>query len=401
MTRILLFSFLLSLWGCESAPPPAAETESAVQTTETNAPTEPGVVELSPRAHARANLQIAEVLAESAPDRMTVNGTVALNEDRTARIGALVEGIVVECCKSVGTFVRKGESLAVLHSHETHELLAQFRQAKAELAARRAEGELAEKNYRRASRLHELKAGPLAAVERTEAELARAEEAIVAAEAALDGARAHFEYLGVEPPAADAPVPDHLVVHVRAPFDGTVVERMIAPGAVVQASAELYTVSQLGGVWVQARVPEQQLGRVRPGMPVTVRSRAYPERAFDGRVSRIESTLDPETRLAEVRCVVANPGAALKTGMYVSVDLLSAESRQSVTVPVSAVQSGENGPSVFLPAGERRYRRRDVRLGAERDGRVEILEGLSPGDRVVTQGAFLLHGESMRGDLAE
>jgi len=400
MTLILLLSLLLSLWACESAPPPA-ETESPAQTTETNTPAEPGVVELSPRAHARANLQIAPVSAENTPDRMTVNGTVALNEDRTARIGALVEGIVVECCKSVGTFVRKGESLAVLHSHETHELLAQFRQAKAQLAARRAEGELAEKNYRRASRLHELKAGPLAAVERTAAERARAAEAIVAAEAALDGARAHFEYLGVEPPAADAPVPDHLVVHVRAPFDGTVVERGIAPGAVVQASTELYTVSQLGGVWVQARVPEQQLGRVRPGMPGAIRSRAYPGRSFDGRVSRIESTLDPETRLAEVRCVVANPGAALKTGMYVSVDLLSSQSRQSVTVPVSAVQSGRNGPSVFLPAGERRYRRRDVRLGAERDGRVEILEGLAPGDRVVTQGAFLLHGESMRGDLAE
>jgi len=396
MTRLVVGFLLLASWACDGPAPPAP-----AEPAESESHGEPGIVELSERAHARANLEIVLVTLEKTPDRLTVNGTVALNEDRTAHIGALVEGVVVECCKSVGTFVRKDESLAVLHSHQTHELLSQYRQAQAELDARRAEADLADKAFRRASRLHELKAGPLSAVEQSNAALARAENSVTSAEAVLAGARAHFEYLGVEPPDADAPVPDHLVVNVRAPFDGTVVDRSIAPGAVVQAATELYTVSNLGSVWVKARVPEEQLGRVRPGMPVTVRSRAYPAREFSGRVARIESALDPATRLAEVRCDVPNPGVALKSGMYVEVDLLSTSSRERLTVPATAIRSGDDGPSVFMPEGARRFRRQNVQLGEESEGRVEILGGLAAGDRVVARGGFLLHGESMRGDLAE
>jgi len=404
MVRSVVCFVLAMAFACGGPAPKeleVAQPADAQSAADSEPSLEPGVVELSERALSRGDLEIVPVNLERTSDVFTVNGTVELNEDRTAHIGALVEGIVVECCKSVGSFVRKGESMAVLHSHQTHELLSQFRQAQAELEARRSEADLAEKAFRRASRLHELKAGPLAAVEQTETALARAEKSVVAAEAELDGARAHFEYLDVEPPDADAPVPDHLVVHVRAPFDGTVVDRAIAPGAVVQVSTELYTVSDLGSVWIQARVPEEQLGRVRPGMPVAVRSRAYPDRTFSGRVSRIESALDPATRLAEVRCSVPNPGAALKSGMYVEVDMVSTSSRERLTVPLGAVQSGDHGPSVFVPESARRFRERTVRLGEEFGGRVEILEGLVDGERVVVEGSFLLHAESMRGELAE
>ena len=404
------YSFFLSLAlatftvGCgESAPEashaaPAAREEAHEDDHDDGH--EDGVVSLSEQALARVDLEIVEALREEVSSTIEVNGRVALDEDLTMRVSSFVEGIVRECCKSVGSYVKAGESLAVLHSHQTHELLAAFRTAQAELEARRGELDYARQARDRASRLHELKAGPLADVQRADAALTRAERAVTAAEAELTGKRAHFEYLGVEAPREGEPVPDHLEVRVSSPRAGTVVERSVTPGGVVAPTQPLYVVSDLSRVWVMAHVPEQQLAAVRPGMKVGVRVRAYPDRTFPGVVSVVSSQLDPETSLAAVRCVVPNPGAALKAGMYAQVELHSREMTEVVTVPVEAVQRIDDRPTVFVAEGAGRFEMRRITTGSQYGGRIAVTGGLDAGARVVAKGSFVLKAESMSGEMS-
>lgn len=400
LTALPLAGCLL-LAGCGAVPEPLPDEPSELEPAAPSA--EPGIVTLSDAALARTGLNTAAVAEADFAAAVEVNGRVELDEDRTVRVAAFAPGIVRECCESVGSYVREGETLAVLHSHQTHELLAEYRQAQAELAAREAERDYAQEAYRRASRLHEIKAGPLADVQRTEAALARAERAVDAAKAHLAGALAHFEYLGVEPPAGgrDAQAPEHLEIVVKAPRAGTVIDRSTTLGDVVQEGDQLYTVSDVGRVWVIAQVPEEQLAAVSNGMKVAVRVRAYPDRVFAGTVVRIGSELDPDTRLAAVRCSVPNPGGLLKVGMYAEVEMTSGSSRSVLAVPGQAVQTVDGRTVVFKAEGDGRFRITPVDLGEERGELVEVLNGLRAGEDVVVHGSFLLKAESMRGELGE
>lgn len=402
--RWILLAASTAIFAACGSETPVADTPQADESKSAPAgAADSDVVVLSDTAIARASLETVVVEKSDFAAAITVNGSVELDEDRTVRVAAFAPGIVRECCKSVGTFVRKGDVLAVLHSHQTHELLAQYRQAQAELAARNAELDYARQAHSRASRLHEIKAGPLAEVQRTEAALTRAERAVDSAKAQLAGAVAHFEYLGVEAPAESAggAAPEHLEIVVRAPKSGTIIDRSVTLGGVVQEGDELYTVSDVSRVWVIAQVPEEQLSLVSSGMQVGVRVRAFPARQFAGRVVLVGAELDPETRLAAVRCSVPNPGGALKVGMYAEIVLSSNEPREVTSVPLTALQTIDGHTVVFGVEGGGRFRMRPVAVGEERAGRVEILSGVEEGDRVVAHGSFLLKAESMRAALAE
>jgi len=185
-----------------------------------------------------------------------------------------------------------------------------------------------------------------------------------------------------------------------APSSGTIVERSVKLGDVVTPATEMYVLSDLSRLWVIAQVPEERLGAMRPGMPVEVRTRAFPERAFSGRVTYVSSDLDPETLTVQVRCSVPNPRGDLKTGMYATVRLQSETMRSVLAVPEAAVQRLEDDPVVFVSAGEDAFEVRPVRVGGRLDGDVEILDGLRPGERLAVSGAFVLKSELLQADLA-
>ena len=167
----------------------------------------------------------------------------------------------------------------------------------------------------------------------------------------------------------------------------------ITPGSVVQPTDSLYEVSDLSRVWVMAQVPEERLAELSPGMAAEVRVRAYPDRVFPARVTRIGTELDPATPTVQVRCETANPRIALKTGMYAAVRLLSGTKREATVVPAGAVQRTAEASFVFVPLGEGSFERRTIRTGDSANGVVEVLEGLEPGTAIVVEGGFLLKAE--------
>lgn len=363
---------------------------------------QPSFIRLSPEAIQRAGLLTEKVQRIETPNVLTLPGQVTFNEDRTFTAGSFVEGIVIDCCKAVGASVRRGEILAELHSHQTHELLGEYRQVRAALDARRAEKLYAEAAEQRARRLLELKAGSERELQQAETNLAVAVTSVASAEAGLESALAHFEYLGIETgELRRGEAPDHLKILVKAPADGVIVERMVSQGDVVAPSTALFRMSNLNDVWVIARASEQQLEGLTPGMAARFRVRAFADKSFSGRVLRISDELDLDTKAIQVVVAVSNPGRSLKTGMYGDVELLSSVKSEMIAVPEQAVQLIDAQETVFVMSSEGTFLPRSVTIGRSVDGKEEILDGLDVDETIVTEGAFALKSELLKSRFAE
>jgi multidrug efflux pump subunit AcrA (membrane-fusion protein) len=182
---------------------------------------------------------------------------------------------------------------------------------------------------------------------------------------------------------------------VNAPRDGIVVEKMVVEGQMVEAGMKLYRVADLGTVWVQSQVYEQDLAFLKLGQEATVSLSYLPDREFRGRVTYIYPTVDEKTRTAKVRMEFHNPGFFLKPGMFATVKIAAELEPEALLVPDMAVlRSGEKN-TVFVALEGGKFEPRTVTIGARSDGNAyQVLSGLQEGDRVVTSGQFMLDSES-------
>ena len=188
---------------------------------------------------------------------------------------------------------------------------------------------------------------------------------------------------------------------IRAPFSGVVIRVAAAPGDVVEAGSELFSVADLSTVYVQAQVYEKDLGQVHAGQTASISIDSYPGEHFTGQVASISDLIDPQTRTATVRCQVANPGARLKLDMLASVQFPTAMKRSVLSVPEDAVQDIEGKPTVFVRTSPSQFSVRQVETGSSGNGRIEILRGLKEGEPVVSKGAFAVKSVLLGKELKE
>src|ERR1035437_3955139 len=184
-------------------------------------------------------------------------------------------------------------------------------------------------------------------------------------------------------------------LRILAPRDGFVVEKMVVQGQMVDPGMKLYRLADLGLVWVQAQIYEQDLAYVKLGQEATVTLAYLPDRDFRGRVTYIYPNVDEKTRTARVRMEFHNPGYFLKPGMFATVQVLSELAPSVLLVPDTAIlRSGEKN-TVFLALEGGRFEPRTVMLGAQAENDTyQVLSGLNEGERIVTSGQFLLDSES-------
>lgn len=180
---------------------------------------------------------------------------------------------------------------------------------------------------------------------------------------------------------------------VNSPVAGYIVERNALPNAYVQPDMKLYTVADLSTVWVYANVFQADVGRLRPGAAARVTVDAYPGRTYYGRIDQILPQVDITTRTARVRLIFANPGVALKPGMYVNVAIDAPMGRQLV-VPASAVLQAGMRSIAFVDHGGGSLEPRDVQIGPQLDDSIVVLKGLKAGDHVVSSANFLVDSEA-------
>ena len=184
-------------------------------------------------------------------------------------------------------------------------------------------------------------------------------------------------------------------IAIRAVQDGVVIDKPVQEGMRIAAGEALYKTADLSTVWLNAELQERDLGLVQPGQRVTASFVAFPGRIFSGVVDFISPALTADTRTGRVRIVMPNADRALRAAMYASIDIAVPVSTQPVlAVPDSAVIDSGRNQLVLVAKGEGRFEPRPVRIGAHGDDWVEILDGLQPGEQVVTGANFLIDAES-------
>jgi cobalt-zinc-cadmium efflux system membrane fusion protein len=363
-----------------------------------------GVVELPADAMKNAQLVIVEVASRHLPTTIDVTGSVTAEDSRVAHIRPLARGLVERVWVSLGERVSRGQPLATYDNIQLGELVGEYLGAKAVLQQAEADLEVKRRVVARGRELIKLEAIARQELDVREAELKTAEASVARDQATLSRVEEQLHRFGLSdadltklsPTSGESPHREASHAMLRAPFDGVITRYDVAQGEVVEPEQELFTVTDLSQVWVLADIYEKDITKVRAGTDAVVRVDAYPDRAFSGRVTYLADIIDPQTRSAKARVVVANPGAALKLDMFARVSVPTADNREALLVPVAAVQTIDNQSVVFVKTGETRFERRTVELGASAGSFVEIRSGLERGDAVVGDGSFHLKTALLR-----
>ena len=205
--------------------------------------------------------------------------------------------------------------------------------------------------------------------------------------AKADAENAHHVLTLLGQPGADG------AVKIQAPISGIVTDRQVSPGQIVDQSQmtpwQMFTLSDTTTVWVEADVYEKDIGAIRLGQKLAITVAALPSRTFQGTVRRIAPALDQKTRAVKVRAEIANADGLLKDGMYADVRIRSGEGKAALIVPLEAVLHDGDSDFVYVKKKEK-YLRRQVTLGAQRDGKAIVEKGLTAGDLIVIHGALFL-----------
>jgi cobalt-zinc-cadmium efflux system membrane fusion protein len=363
----------------------------------------PAAVAVEPRTSVHVGVDDAAAAGiETAPARIVERaeplqaaGVVGFDERRTARLGALVEGVVDELRVQVGDRVGRGAILLYLHSHVVHDAWAGYFKSIAEL--RRSEAEL---TYVRTS---EARAAELVAdralspqeLQRARTDVNAATQAVAAARAEITRFEQELDHYGITATPDGNPA-DQREVPVRSPIAGTVIERLATEGMAVTPGTPLLVVSDLSRVWVLGEIDEKMLGRVTTGAVASITAGAYGADVFTGTLTAIGDVVNPATRRVTLRIEAPNADRRLKPQMFVTVSLGAAAPRRVLVVPSRAVQSIDGEQVVFVRTAGDRFERRAVTTGSDVSGEVEIVSGLGEGEVIATAGAFLLKSELTR-----
>lgn len=185
-----------------------------------------------------------------------------------------------------------------------------------------------------------------------------------------------------------------LSIQWTAPRDGVVIQRNATDGMRAAAGDVLFRIADLSVVWVLADVPERDLGQVRPGARVAIHVRSLPSRTFQGRVAVIYPQVNAQTRTTRVRIELPNEDGALLPDMYAEVEIATGTAKPVIAVSDDAVIDTGSRQIVILDQGKGRFKPREVKTGVRGGGFVELREGVSEGDKVVTSANFLIDAES-------
>jgi cobalt-zinc-cadmium efflux system membrane fusion protein len=183
---------------------------------------------------------------------------------------------------------------------------------------------------------------------------------------------------------------EQVLMKVRAPFAGEIVERMAVRGALVETGKPLFTLADHSTVWAMLQVPESMVGRVKTGQDVELRVESLPDRVFSGKLTWIGPSVDERTRMVRARAEFANPDRLLKDRMFATARIVTRKTETAMLVPASAVQHMEGRPFVFVKQGRDLFDARAVTLGASGDGRTEVLSGLEPREEIAVSHAFAI-----------
>jgi cobalt-zinc-cadmium efflux system membrane fusion protein len=343
------------------------------------APADLGNVRLSDAQ--RGHIQIYDVQSAAFHRTIETTGVVDFDNDQATSVLAPFAGPVSRLFVLLGQQVKKGDALAAVDSPDFAAAISAYHKALATAQTNR--------------KLADLDQDLLAHNGVSQREAAQAETDAANAEADRDAALQELVSLQVPAGTIKEIQAGRKVARVegmiRAPVAGTVVERLVTPGQLLEAGATpCFTVANLSRVWVMAQIFGADLAAVSVGDAAEVTS-GIGSKTFSGKVDNIAALVNPDTRAVAVRVVVDNPGDLLKKQMYVRVRLKARQESRGLLIPVSAIlRDDENLPFVYQLQTDGSLARRHVTLGSRTGNVYDIAEGLSGGDKIVVDGALFL-----------
>jgi cobalt-zinc-cadmium efflux system membrane fusion protein len=364
-TAALVFALGFFLWGCgeskgdpktEAPPQTRVEHEEDVNVVQVEHP------EQFPLAAAAEHLSATQLSA---------TGTVSPDISRTVPVISIATGRVVEIHARLGDTVKKEQLLLRVQSADLSAAFSDYRKAV-------ADEQLARTQWERTKLLYDKGAVPLK-------DLEVAEDAEEKAKVDVENTRERLRVLGgdVDHPAA--------IVDIRAPVSGVITDQQVtnAGGVAGLSSPNPFTISDLSNVWILCDVYENDLASVQIGQTAEIRLNAYPEKVFTGRISNVGPVLDPSLRTAKVRVEVRNPGL-MRVGMFVTATFHGQKKEMRASVPASSILHLHDRDWVYVPAGDKKFRRVEVVAGSSLANKMqEIVSGIKPGQQVVSNALVL------------
>jgi RND family efflux transporter MFP subunit len=324
----------------------------------------PGTVTISADKQQLIGVRTAPVARESLVREIHTTGQIAADENRIGHVHVKVNGFIENVyVGAVGQLIRKGQPLFTLYSPD--------------LVATQQEYLIAKRGAKTLSTSHFT-------------------EVSEGAQSLLDSARERLKLWDISDPQIRKLDESGEITHALtfySPVAGFVTDRKAFPQTSVGPDTELYTVSDLSTIWVNADIYEYEVPFVKVGQAADMKLSYYPGRTWKGRISDVYPTVDPVTRTVKVRIEFANPGFELKPQMFADV-LLKVNCGNQVVVPQEAVLDSGSEQSVFVVHEAGRFEPRKIAIGAKLDGKVVVLSGLKPGETIVTSGNFLVDSES-------
>jgi len=303
---------------------------------------------------------------------LTVTGVVSPDVSRTVPVISLASGRVVEVRARLGDAVQKGQVLLRVQSPDIAAAFADYRKATADEA-------LVHKQFDRAQILYDKGAISLNDFQVTEDSESKAKVDV-------ETAQERLRVLGVDKEHPSA------VVDIKAPVSGVITDQQVTGASGVQAltGGNPFTISDLSHVWILCDVYENDLANVHIGEAAEIRLVAYPDKILSGKISNIGPILDPSIRTAKVRVEIANPGTLMRVGMFVNATFHGQKKERLAVVPASAILHLHDRDWVYVLAGDKKFRRVEVKAGATLPGKMQlVLSGIQPGQEVVSSALVL------------
>jgi cobalt-zinc-cadmium efflux system membrane fusion protein len=343
-------------------------------------------------------LQVVKVETTAFRTQRSAIGQIGYNEDASTIVLTPFSGRVIRLIAKLGEQVKKGDPLLEIDSPE--QLVPQNDFTAAMAAKRKAisQHNLAVIAEKRVRDLHEGKAAPSKDLQAAEAQLASAEHDLRSADTTFEAARIRLRILGrTEEEISKLEQNGTLtrVTTITAPIGGTVVARKVGPGQYVKADSgeALYVIADLSTMWLKAQIFEQDIAFVRVGQEIEAQVAAVPNRTFRARIANISSASDQITRRVMVRSEVGNPEGILKSEMFASFKIGTAEPSATPAVPTEAVIREGDVATVWVETEPMLFKRRVVEIGIQQNGLTQVRSGLAPGERVVARGAIFVDNE--------
>jgi cobalt-zinc-cadmium efflux system membrane fusion protein len=333
------------------------------------------------------------------PEQVT-EGNIALDDDLTTPVFSPYSGRVVRLIAKLGDHVDPGASLFEIRASEFVQAQNDLITALANLQTARSQLAMAQTSEKRAHELYLAQGGALKDWQQAQTDLVTVQNTVRSDEIALHAVRHRLRILGksdAEIASLEAEPMQKLdsVTIVAAPIGGSITQRQVGVGQYINsaasgASSPVYTIGNLSTVWLIANVRETDAPLMRVGDPVEVHVLAFPGRIFNAKISWVAPAIDPNTHRLSVRADVENANGELKPGMFADFSIITGEARTAPAVPQRAIVYEGETARVWVAEPDRSIAARSVRTGRVADGMVEILAGLSPGEKVVTSGALFI-----------